>query len=69
MVADTHNILVRWRNRVSQLLKTHGVTGVRETEIHTAEPLMLDPNAFEVEVVIEKQKDPDHQVLIKFQQT
>jgi hypothetical protein len=29
---------------------------------------MLEPIAFEVEVVIEKQEDPDHQVLIKFQQ-
>jgi hypothetical protein len=37
-------------------LKVHGVNYVRQTEIHTAEPLVLEPSAFEVEIAIEKLK-------------
>jgi hypothetical protein len=33
-----------------------GVSDVRQTEIHTAEPLVPEPNAFEVEMAIEKLK-------------
>jgi hypothetical protein len=40
LVADCHNILVRWRNHFFQLLNIHGVTDVRQTEIQTAEPLV-----------------------------
>jgi len=39
-VADCHSILARWRNHFSQLLNVHGVNDVRQTEIHTAEPLL-----------------------------
>jgi hypothetical protein len=28
----------------------HGVNGVRQTEIHTAEPLATEPSSFEVEI-------------------
>ena len=48
MVADSHSILVKWRNYFSQLLNVHGVNGVKQTEMHTAEPL--------VELAIEKLK-------------
>jgi hypothetical protein len=34
---------------ISQLLNVHGVNYFRQAEIHTAEPLMPDPSAFEVE--------------------
>jgi hypothetical protein len=34
----------------------HGVTDVRHTEIHTAEPLVPEPSAFEVYLAIEKLK-------------
>ena len=34
----------------------HGVNDVRQTEIHTAEPIVLEPSAFEMEVAIEKLK-------------
>jgi len=54
LVADSHSILARWRNHFSQLLNIHGVTDVRETEIHIAEPLVPEPSAFEVELAIEK---------------
>jgi hypothetical protein len=45
----------RWRNHFSQLLNIHGVN-VRQTEIHTSEPLVLEPRAFEVELAIETLK-------------
>ena len=39
LVADSHSIISRRRNYFSQLLNVHGVKDVRQTEIHTAEPL------------------------------
>ena len=33
-----------------------GVNDVRQTELHTAEPLVAEPSAFEVEMAIEKLK-------------
>ena len=56
MVTNSHSILARWRNRSSQLLNVHGVNDVRQTEIHTAEPLVPEPSAYEVHLVIEKLK-------------
>jgi hypothetical protein len=37
----------------SQLLNVHGVNGVRQTEIHTAGPLVLQLSAFEIDMTIE----------------
>jgi hypothetical protein len=37
-------------------LNVHGVIEVRQAEIHTAEPLVPEPNALEVELAIEKLK-------------
>ena len=38
-----------------------GFSDVRQTEIHTAEPLVSEPTAFEVELVTEKlRKDTNH---------
>jgi hypothetical protein len=56
LVTDSHSILARWRSHFSQLLKVHGVHDVRQTEIHTAELLVPEPSAAEVEMAIEKQK-------------
>ena len=56
MVADSHSITARWRNYFFQLLNVHGVIDVRQAEIHTAEPLVPEPSAFEVELAIEKLK-------------
>ena len=53
LVADTHSILARWRNYFSQLLNVHGVNYVRQAEIHTAEPLVPVPSAFEFKLAIE----------------
>jgi len=52
LVADSHSIVARWRNYFSQLFNVHGVKDVGQAEIHTAEPLVSDPSATEVELVI-----------------
>jgi len=56
LVTDSHSILARWRNHYSQLLSVLGVNDVRQTKIHTAEPQVPEPSAFEVELAIEKLK-------------
>src|SRR5215469_15948696 len=57
LVADSHSIMARWRKYFSQLLKVHEVNNVRQAEIHTEEPLVPVPSAFEVELAIEKLKN------------
>jgi hypothetical protein len=54
LAADCHSILARRRNYFSQLLNVYGDSDVRQTEIHTAEPLVPEPSVFEVEMAIEK---------------
>jgi len=56
LVADFHSILARWGNYFSQILNVHGINDVMQTEIHTAEPLVPEPNASEVELAIENLK-------------
>ena len=56
LVADSHSIMARWRNYFSQLLNVHEVKNVRQAEIHTVEPLVPEPSAFEFELAIEKLK-------------
>jgi hypothetical protein len=56
LVADSHSIMARWRNYFSQILNVHRVSDVRQAEIHTAEPLVPEPSALEVELAIEKLK-------------
>jgi hypothetical protein len=54
LLADSNNILNKWKNYFSQLLNLHIVSDVRHIEIHVAEPLGPDPSPFEVEVAIAK---------------
>jgi hypothetical protein len=56
LVADSHNILARWRKHFSQLFDVHGVDDGRHTEIHTAEPLVPEQSTFEFEMAIERLK-------------
>ena len=56
MVTYSHSILARWRNHFSQPLNVHDVNGVRQTDIHTAEPLVPESSAFEVEMAVQKLK-------------
>jgi hypothetical protein len=56
LVAYSYSILARWRNHFYQLLNTHRVNDVPQTEVHTAEPLVPAPSAFEIEIAIGKLK-------------
>ena len=56
LVADSHSVMVRWSNYFSQILNVHGVSDVREAEIHTVEPLVPERSALEVELATEKLK-------------
>jgi len=46
----------RGKNYVCQLLNVHATNDVRQTEMHTAEPLIFEPSPFEVEIAIEELK-------------
>jgi len=54
LIADSQSTVARWRNHVSQLLNVHGVNDVRQAEIHTPEPPVPEPSAFEMEMAIEE---------------
>ena len=56
LVMGSYGILARWRDYFSRLLNVHGVHDVRQTETHTAEPLVPQSSAFEVDLAIEKLK-------------
>ena len=56
LVADSNSIMARWRNYFSQILNVHGVSDVRQAEIHTAETLVPEPSALKVELAIGKLK-------------
>jgi hypothetical protein len=56
LLADSHNVLSRWKNYFSQSLNVHRVSDVRQIEMHTAEPLVPDHSIFEVEIAIAKLK-------------
>ena len=56
LVAVSHSIVARWRNYFSQLFNVHGVKNVWQTELYTAEPLIPESSAFEVQLAIGKLK-------------
>ena len=56
MITDSHSILARWRNHFCQPYSVHGVSDGKQTEIHTAEPLLPELSAYEVEMDTEKLK-------------
>jgi len=56
LVADSHSIVAWWRNYFSQLFNVHGVKDVGQAEIHTAEPLVPERSASEVELAVYKLK-------------
>jgi hypothetical protein len=57
-----------WKNYFCQLLNVHGVNDVRQTEIHTAEPLVHKPSCFKAANDTEKIKVLNRQELAKFRQ-
>jgi hypothetical protein len=58
----------RWKNDLSQLLNLHRVNDVRQIEIDTAKPLILDQSSSEFEIAFAKLKSINHHVVIKFRQ-
>jgi len=56
LVADSHSTVARWRNYFFQLFNVQGVKDVGRAEIHTAEPLVPEPSAAEVQLAIDKIK-------------
>jgi hypothetical protein len=56
LLADSHNILKRWKSYFSRLLNVHRVNNIRQIKIRTAEPLVSDPRSFEVQIAIAKLK-------------
>jgi hypothetical protein len=54
LVADSHSILARWRNHFTQLLNINGANDVRQTEVHTAEPLVPEPNALRLKWLLKR---------------
>jgi len=62
MVCRLLQYFVSCRNYFSQLLNVHVVSGVRQTDVHTAESLELDTSPFEFVLAIENlksHKSPD----------
>jgi hypothetical protein len=45
LIEDRHSILDRWRERFFRLLNKYEVNYVRQTELHTAEPLVSGTSA------------------------
>jgi hypothetical protein len=56
LLADSHNILNRWKNYFSQLLNVHNVSEVRQIEVHRAELLVPGPSRLQVEIAIAELK-------------
>jgi len=56
LVAGSHSTMSRKREHFSQLLNVHRGNDVRQTEIHTVEPLVPELSVFEVGLAIEKLK-------------
>jgi hypothetical protein len=56
LLADPKQTLTRWKNYFCQLLNVHGAGGIRQTEIHPAEPFVQEPIATEIEVAIRELK-------------
>jgi hypothetical protein len=68
LLADFYNILNRWKNYFCRLLNVHGINYVRQTEMHTAEPLVPEAGSFEIGVATEKLQNVIRQVFMKFWQ-
>jgi hypothetical protein len=56
LLADSHNILNRWKNYFSQLLNLHNASDIRQIEVHRAQPLVSSPSCLQVEIAIAKLK-------------
>jgi hypothetical protein len=53
LLADSHNILNRWKNYFSQLSNVHNISDVRQIEVHTAEPLAPGPSRLLLKLLLQ----------------
>jgi hypothetical protein len=56
LLADPYGVLNRWKNSFNQVLNVHGIHDVKQTDKHTAEPLVSEPGNVKVEIAIGKLK-------------
>jgi hypothetical protein len=56
LLAHSHSILNRWKNYFYQLLNVLGINDVKQTEIHTPEPLAPESSSSEVKITTESLK-------------
>jgi hypothetical protein len=56
LVTDSHNVLARLMKHFFQLFHVHGFSNVKQTEVHSAEPLVPQLRAFEFVMAIEELK-------------
>ena len=56
LVADSYSIQSRWTIYFFKLFNVHGVYEGRHIEVHTTEPLVPEPSAYELQLPIEKLK-------------
>jgi hypothetical protein len=56
LLADSHNILKRWKKDFFELLNVHRISDVRQMEVHTSEILVPEPSPFVVQTGIAKLK-------------
>jgi hypothetical protein len=56
LLAYSHSTLNRLKNYFCQPLKVHGIKDVRQTQMHSVEPLLPKFSSFNVEITIEKLK-------------
>jgi hypothetical protein len=56
LLADPQKNLTRWKNYFCQLLNVQGPRGVKQTEVHTAEPFVPQHNVAEAEIPFRKLK-------------
>jgi hypothetical protein len=52
LLADSNNILNRWKNYFSQSLNEHNVSEVRQIQVHTAEQVVPGNSCLQVEIAI-----------------
>jgi hypothetical protein len=67
LLEHSHSILNRL-NYSCQVLNAHGFSYIKQTKVHTAEPLVPEPGSLDVDITIEKLKRINHQILNKFRQ-
>jgi hypothetical protein len=68
LLANSQNILSRWKIYFSKLLNVHSISDVRQIEIYTAEQSVTGPSPLKVEIATAKRKSINCQLVIKFQQ-